>query len=145
MISNKEQRRISLERGDHDEAKKVLEIPDDKRADVKKMLKQLVDLGPAMAVITNGEEGSWASDGEKYYQIACFPAKLLEMTGSGDAYASGILTGLFYGKSLKESMRWGAANGAAVVEQVGPQAGLLTYEKMQERLKQNSKIIAKEI
>ena len=42
-------------------------------------------------------------------------------------------------------MRWGAANGAAVVEQIGPQAGLLTLNQMQERLKENSKIVAKEI
>ncbi len=42
-------------------------------------------------------------------------------------------------------MRGGAANGAAVVEQIGPQAGLLTFSQMQEKLKENSKIIAKEI
>ena len=42
-------------------------------------------------------------------------------------------------------MRWGAANGASVVEQIGPQAGLLTYSKMQEKLKENSKIVAKDI
>jgi len=67
------------------------------------------------------------------------------MTGAGDAYATGVLAGLFYGKDLPEAMRWGAANGASVVEEIGPQKGLLSYDKMQARLKENSKITAKEI
>lgn len=112
---------------------------------VKKLLKGLADLGPKMVVITDGGKGSFGYDGEKYYQLGVFPAKLLEMTGAGDGFATGVLAGLFYGKDLSESMRWGAANGASVVEQIGPQAGLLTYNQMQDKLKINAKIIAKEI
>ncbi len=67
------------------------------------------------------------------------------MTGAGDAYATGLLVGLFRGNRLSEAMRWGAANGAAVVERIGAQTGLLTYGQMQEKLKENSKIIAREI
>lgn len=128
-----------------EEAKKVLGINEDKKVDIKKLLKSLADLGPKMVVITDGSDGSYGFDGEKYFQIGLFPAKLMEMTGSGDAYATGLIAGLFHGNSLDEAMRWGAANGAAVVEQIGPQAGLLTYNKMQEKLKENSKILAKEI
>ena len=42
-------------------------------------------------------------------------------------------------------MRWGGANSANKIEQIGPQAGLLTYNQMMEKLKTNSKIVAKEI
>ena len=128
-----------------EEAKKVLEIDEDKKVDIKKLLTGLADLGPRMVIITDGGEGSYGFDGERYYKIGLFPAHLVEMTGSGDAYATGLIAGLFHGKDLAESMRWGAANGAAVVEQIGPQTGLLTYSKMQERLKENFKIVAKEI
>jgi hypothetical protein len=41
-------------------------------------------------------------------------------------------------------MRWGAANSASVVEQIGAQAGLLSSNKMQEKLKENKNITAKE-
>lgn len=112
---------------------------------VKKLLKALVDLGPRMSVITDGEKGSYGFDGEKYYHLGIFPAKLLEMTGAGDAYATAVLAGLFYGHELKEAMRWGAVNGASVVEQIGPQAGLLTYDQMQKKLNEGSKIVAKEL
>lgn len=128
-----------------EEAKLILGFNEEENVAVKKLLKMIVDLGPKMAVITDGGKGSYGFDGQKYYQIGIFPANCLEMTGSGDAYATGCLAALFYGKELPEAMRWGAANGASVVEQIGPQAGLLTYHQMQEKLKEHKKIQAKEI
>lgn len=125
------------------EAKKVLGMPEEKKVEIKKLLVGLADLGPKFIVITDGAEGSFGFDGEEFFQIGIFPANLVEATGAGDAYSSGLLGGLFYGNDLPEAMRWGAANGAAVVEQVGAQAGLLTYGGMQAKLKENSKIIAR--
>lgn len=128
-----------------EESKILLGFQTSENINIKKLLKGLADLGPKMVIITDGGEGSYGFDGERYYSLGIFKAKLLEMTGSGDAYATGTMAGLFHKKSLPEAMRWGAANGASVVEHIGPQAGLLTYEKMQERLKENSKVVAKEI
>ncbi len=125
-----------------EEAKRILAGRDDADTPIKKLLKGLADLGSRKVVITDGGNGSFGFDSEKFYHIGIFPAKLVEMTGAGDAYATGVLAGLFYGKSLSEAMRWGAANGAAVVEQIGPQAGLLTHSQMQEKLKENPKITA---
>lgn len=128
-----------------EEAKLILGFEETDKADIKKLLKGLLDLGTKRVIITDGSDGSYGYEGDKFYHIRVFPAKLLEMTGSGDAYATGVLAALFYGKDLKEAMRWGSANGASVVEQIGPQAGLLTYSQMQEKLKLNSKIVAEEI
>lgn len=128
-----------------EEAKLFLNIPMEEKVPVKKLLSKISDLGPKLVVITDGINGSFGYDGEKFYKLVTFPAKLVEMTGAGDAFASGLLAGLSYGKNLPEAMRWGAANGASVVEKVGAQAGLLPYSQMQEKLKQNSKIVAKEI
>lgn len=128
-----------------EEAKLILGHDESDEVPIKKLLKGILDLGPRMVVVTDGEKGSYGGEGEKFYRLEIFPAKLLEMTGAGDAYATGCLAGFFHGRNLPEAMRWGAANGAAVVEQIGPQAGLLTFEKMQEKLKENAKIVAKEI
>ena len=128
-----------------EEAKKILGYDEKEEVKIKQLLKRVCDLGPKISIITDGDKGSFGFDGEKFYQLGIFPAHLVEMTGAGDAYATGVLAGLFYGKDLSEAMRWGAANGASVVEQVGPQAGLLTYHGMQEKLRENSKIVAKEI
>jgi sugar/nucleoside kinase (ribokinase family) len=134
------------------EAKLVLGHEEADKVPIKKLLKGLGDLGPRKIVVTDGGEGSYGYDampagrqGEKYYHIKVFPAKLVEMTGAGDAYATGLLAGLFHGEELPGAMRWGSANGAAVVEEVGPQAGLLTHNKMLERLRESKDIVAKEI
>ena len=112
---------------------------------IKDLLLKLHELGPKKVVITDGGKGSFGFDAERYFQLECFPAKLVEMTGAGDGYATGVLAGLFYGHPLEEAIRWGAANAASVVEQIGPQAGLLSLNKMKEVLKENKNITAKEI
>lgn len=127
------------------EVKKILGLSEQEDIPTKKLLKDIIGLGPKMAIVTEGREGSMGFDGEKFYHLGIFPGKVLETTGAGDAYATGVLAGLFYGKDLKEAMRWGAANAASVIEQIGPQAGLLSYDQMQEKLKENAKVIAKEI
>lgn len=112
---------------------------------VKKLLFKLSDYGPKKVVITNGGEGSYGFDGEKYFKLETFPAKLIEMTGAGDAYATGTIAGLIYGETLESAMRWGAANSAAVVAEMGAQTGLLSLNKMEEVLREHKNIIAKEI
>jgi pseudouridine kinase len=108
------------------------------------LLKKLQESGPKIIIITDGSIGSFGFDGEKYLKLESFPAKLLQKTGAGDAYSVGVLAGLFYGENIDEAMRWGTANSASVVEQMGPQVGLLTLEKIKERLKINKEIVAKE-
>lgn len=131
-----------------EEAEEVLDKNKESRIKnqgIKKLLSGLAELGPKMVIITDGKNGSYGFDGEKFWQLDIFPAHLVDMTGAGDAFATGVLAGLFYGKNLEEAMRWGAANGASVVEEIGCQKGLLTYEKMQKRLTEHAKIIAKEL
>jgi len=128
-----------------EEAKIILGFKEGEKIAPKKLLSGIADLGPRLVVITDGGEGSYGFDGQKYFKLGVFPANLVEMTGAGDAFATGVLSGLFHGNDLSEAMRWGAANGAAVAGQFGPQTGLLTYSKMQEKLKENSGVKAKEI
>ncbi len=125
-----------------EEAKEILGIDEAKKIDIKKLLEELFKLGPQKIVITDGAEGSYSFDGENYLHLLPFRAKLVEATGAGDAYAAALMTGLIHGKNLAEAMRWGAANGAAVVEEIGPQAGLLSSDNLQKKLKENSKIVA---
>lgn len=120
------------------EAQKVLGYDLEKEINIKKLLKELHNLGPKIVIITDAGNGSFATDGENYYQLGVFPAKLVEMTGAGDAYATGVLSALFYGNDLKESMRWGAINSAAVIEKIGPQAGLLDFDEIKLKLQANS-------
>lgn len=122
------------------EARKILGVKEDDKISVKKLLKGLLDLGSKQVIITDSINGSWAGDGKECFEMGIFPAEKVETTGAGDAYATGVLAALTQGKDLPEAMRWGSANAAGVVEFVGPQAGLLTIDKMQVILKENSNI-----
>lgn len=111
---------------------------------VKKLLKGLFNLGPKKVIITDGKEGSYGYDGETFWKLDVFPAKLIEMTGAGDSFATSTVAGIIQGQMLPDAMRWGAANSAAVVEEIGPQKGLLSMSKLQEQLKEHKNIVAKE-
>jgi pseudouridine kinase len=126
------------------EAKYFLGLQVNDKLSVKKLLKGLINLGPKKVILTDGKEGSYGFDGEVFWKLEVFPAKLVEMTGAGDAFATSTVAGIIHGETLDQAMRWGAANSAAVVEEIGPQKGLLSFSKLQDTLKQNKHIVAKE-
>ncbi|GIW61163.1 MAG: sugar kinase [Patescibacteria group bacterium] len=101
-----------------------------KEQSIEELLHSLSAMGVKIVVITDGKNGSYVlSDGRIYYQesINC---RVVERTGAGDAYASGMLAGIIYGKSISESMKWGAKNAASVIEQIGAQQGLLSLQEI---------------
>ncbi len=122
------------------EARKILGVVEDTKISIKKLLKSLLDLGPHNVIITDSVNGSWAGDGKQYFEMGIFPAEKVETTGAGDGFATGVLAALILGNDLAEAMRWGSANAAGVVEFVGPQAGLLTIDKIKIILKESSKL-----
>lgn len=119
-----------------EEAKKTLGMEPEAKITVKRVLNELIHLGPEMAVVTDGQQGAYGYDGTDYWKIGAFPARVVETTGAGDAFASAVVVALAKGEDFSQALRWGSANAASVIEQYGPLAGLLYLEKMQERLKE---------
>ncbi len=103
--------------------------------DIPGLLYRLHELGPHLAVITDGKNGAYASDSINTYYLPIFPIKAIETTGAGDAFATGFLAALFYDYTVPEAMRWGAANSASVVTKIGPQDGLLTLTQIKMMIK----------
>ena len=112
--------------------------------DFKSLLKQLLELGPKMAVITDGPAGSYAYDGETFWHMGIFDVPVVERTGAGDSTSTGLIAALVYGKPLNEALRWGVFNSASVIQEIGPQKGLLTKSQMQKFLREHKDITAKE-
>lgn len=105
---------------------------DGKTADEKQLLQGMVQLGVKRAVITDGPNGSWAYDGERYYRANVLPVSAYERTGAGDAFAIGCLSALIDGKGMDEAILRGTINSASVIGHIGPQAGLLTKVQLPE-------------
>lgn len=96
----------------------------------------LHDLGPQIVVITDGPNGSYASYDFKLVTIPNYPdpAPPFERTGAGDAFASTIVAALARGESMDTALSWAPINSAYVVQKLGAQAGLLSYEALQKYL-----------
>jgi len=112
-----------------EEAKDILEIRDSVKPQARELLDGLHSLGPKVIAITDGEEGSYASDGQKYLKVGVFPTKLIEKTGAGDSYGSAFIAAFNKNLDLGEAMVWGTINSSHVIQETGAQNGLLNIEE----------------
>src|SRR3989338_9744275 len=117
----------------HEEAQLVLK---QNTKNVKTLLKGLHKLGAKIAVITDGRDGSYASNGSaKVWYLDEYPGPHIEATGAGDAYGTAFTAAIFYGKTVPEAIAWGTINGGNVVMHIGPHKGLQTRQQIENYLK----------
>ena len=118
-----------------EEAEKLTGMDDSHGAD-KELLTNLSSLGPKIAIITDGGNGSFVYDslGKKYYKAGVLPVDAYERTGAGDAFGAGCIAALIKGKGFNEALLWGTVNSASVIGYTGPQKGLLKESEMPEWL-----------
>ncbi len=87
-----------------------------------------------VVVVTRGAEGSWIRRGGERLEIpAVKPAEVVDPTGCGDAYRSGLLFGLARGVSLEIAGRLGSLMGSLAVEQRGTQSVEISLEDFRTR------------
>ena len=109
-----------------EEAKRIIGIEQDEPADPKNLLSKLLLLGPKIAVVTDGGEGSYACDGGRNLRVGIFPTQ---------AYAGALISALCIGLSLDEAMVWGAINASHVIQEVGAQKGLMNRDELERHSK----------
>lgn len=100
----------------------------------KDLLTAVSKLGPKIVLITDGSNGSFVFDGQRFVRAGILPVDAYERTGAGDAFGSGSLAAIIKGKSLEETLLWGTVNSASVIGYVGPQKGLIKESDMPEWL-----------
>lgn len=121
-----------------EESARVLEV---KTTDVKELIKGFHDIGVKTMILTDGPNGSYASDGTTIWQLAIFRGPVIERTGAGDAFGSGFLSAVIHSKSLTDAMLWGNANSTSVVRYVGAREGLLDQSGIAKLIEENKDII----
>lgn len=116
-----------------EEAQRILETTE---KDVKILLEKMRELGPEVAVITDGPNGAYVSDGQQTLWGPMYPdpAPPIDRTGAGDSFASTFTSMLALGKTLEEALLAGPINSMSVVQHVGAQAGLLPMQELQKFL-----------
>jgi sugar/nucleoside kinase (ribokinase family) len=83
--------------------------------------------GSYVTVITDGARGGKVMIHDKVSFFEGAKIKhVVDTTGAGDAFASGMVSGVLYGKTYEQSIEWGIKNATGVLKYIGAKEGLLT-------------------
>jgi len=118
-----------------EEAQRILETTN---RDIKHLLCTMRELGPKIAVITDGPEGAYSYDGQKFLHVPMYPDPKppVERTGAGDSFSSTFSALYESGMSIRDCLLRAPINSMSVVQYVGAQKGLLSREQIEEFLAQ---------
>ena len=106
--------------------------------DIKRMFKELKKDNSSIILITDGKNGACAYDGKRFYKAPEFPAKVRSTLGAGDAFASTFAASMHRTKGdIEKSIAYASINSASCVEVFGAQDGLIPFDEIEKRLKNN--------
>ena len=89
---------------------------------------------PGKLLITQGSRGvSVGLSSEEILTVPVRPAKVVDTTGAGDAFAAGFISGLIEGRSMTDCARIGCAAASCSIEQVGATDGVRSTDQVMER------------
>lgn len=98
--------------------------------------KEIHSQGPTIAVVTNGEDGVYVSNGSYIYFHPSLPIEVESTVGAGDAFGATFVSQLLKGKSLDNAIRAGVINSAAALEHLDATSGLLDQKELDELVAQ---------
>ena len=90
---------------------------DDRTDDPWKLMRSCLARGPRLAVCTRGAQGAIAleADGTRY-EVAAFPADVVDTNGAGDAFMAGFLGATLHGASIADSLKAASAQACVAIE-----------------------------
>jgi sugar/nucleoside kinase (ribokinase family) len=108
---------------------------------IEDALKTLSQAGAKVICITDGKNGTYATDGKTLFHCPIIPCPVVDTTGAGDAFGTAATWALLRGYDLPTMLRSGTINAMSVVGAVGAQAGLLTDTEIQLRLERTNIVV----
>ena len=115
------------------------------KENIKQTLESILKIGIKIVVVTDSYNGSYAADKNGFWYMPIFNVTPVGKTGAGDAYSSGFLSAINFGKDIPTAMKWGTANSSSVIQYVGAQKGLLNKGGIEKMIKRFSEIKPKNI
>lgn len=112
----------------------ITDFKKEKLNDEKYLLEKLSSLEMKIMVLTDGERGAWASDGQKTFHAQALKISAVDATGAGDSFLSGFLAAFTKEKTLEECLKWGIVLSSNVVGHYGAIEGLLSEEELVQKI-----------
>lgn len=87
--------------------------------ELHEFMKYVKSKGPRIVVVTRGEQGSIAYDGDEFTEFGIIECEVVDSMGAGDSYIAGFLMGILEGKSILDSMKKGALSSSETIQYYG--------------------------
>jgi sugar/nucleoside kinase (ribokinase family) len=93
--------------------------------------------GAGTAVITRGQQGLYADDGDRTVEMSVFDVPLVDPSGCGDCFAAGLLAALGRGWDLVRVLEFASAVGALGATALGCTNGVPSFAEVGQFVKEN--------
>jgi sugar/nucleoside kinase (ribokinase family) len=101
------------------------------QVELKNQATVLHEAGARRVIITRGEQGVYAYDGERIIERDIFPVSVVDPSGCGDCFTAGIVSGLRRGWDFERVLEFGCAVGALGATAMGCTNGVPSFESVQ--------------
>ena len=138
VVMNKEEAAMATNIQIRPDTKEIKYSEEPIHPDMKEMFKKLKISDYQVIVITDGGNGAYAYDGKKYYYCPVWEGPVVSTLGAGDAFASTFCGALARTDTdIGKSLMYASVNSAGVVSKFGATQGLMTFEQIEEKLRNN--------
>jgi len=101
------------------------------RSSIQSQIKKIQEMGVRNVVITANKNGAYVASENKQFHMDIFASEVIDPTGAGDAFSSGFVGAIIYGKSIISATKWGMINSSGVVSTIGATNGLLSAKQIE--------------
>ncbi len=137
VVMNKEEATLVTKIQVRPDTKEVKFSKENIHPDIVSMLKALRADTKTIVAITDGKNGVYCYDGKKIYICPIFPAVVVSTLGAGDAFSSTFCASMDkFNWDIEKSLKYASVNSASVCTNFGAQEGFLTFDEIEEKLKQ---------
>jgi sugar/nucleoside kinase (ribokinase family) len=89
----------------------------------------LIEAGATTTIVTCGARGALAGRGRQRWRCGAYDMPVVDQTGSGDAFAAGVITGIVRGWDMPRTLVYASALGASAVRAVGATDGVFRTDE----------------
>ncbi len=99
--------------------------------DLRDACRSIRQMGARCAIVTLGAEGLVCDNGQRYFHLPAFSAKVVDTTGAGDVFHGAFCYGLTQEYALEYNLRFSSAASAIKCGRIGGRAGIPTREQIE--------------
>jgi sulfofructose kinase len=107
-------------------------------SDVEASLRQLRKTLDNVLIVTMGEQGASALDGDRFYHEPAFKVHAIDTTGAGDVFRGGFIYALVNGQPMDQALRTANAAAAVSCTRLGALNGVPTLTEVRELMTVNA-------